>query len=348
MFDYKLPRSLRRILRLQKSLRRDVLSSTPAEIEAFNRREFAGTRAFSRLFFPPSKNVDSSTFILPVENGAIAALLFEKKSKNRIAGLTPLIVLIHGGGWMLGNMDKYSSVASEICNQSGASVLLVDYRLSPRHKFPTAVEDCYEALLWAYNGARYWKIDPQKIYLLGDCAGGNLAASVSFLVRNRRQMSLAGQILLCPITDARLRTESVETYKDSPFLTSDELRFFVQNYQREPKDILDPLFSPALAKDLSRLPQTLILAAEIDPLLDDSRIFASELEEADSPVNLKILKGSYHGFILYPSSPGCLEALGAITQFVSGHELESVELISNKDREKRRRLEIQKVKKMRA
>ena len=95
-------------------------------------------------------------------------------------------------------MAKCRAVASNICYETGATVLAVDYRLAPSFKFPTAIEDCYEAFTWAAQGARYWKVDPDKIYLLGYCSGGNLALGVSRLARDRKGPKITGQILLSP------------------------------------------------------------------------------------------------------------------------------------------------------
>ncbi len=213
---------------------------------------------------------------------------------------------------MLGNMNKCSAVCSNICNTTGATVLAIDYRLAPKFKFPTPVEDCYSAFLWAAQGARYWKVDPDKIYVMGNCAGGNLAATVCRLARDRKGPKIAGQILISPVTDCRMRTESYVKYKDCPTLSTKTMTFFIQNYSREPKDILDPLFSPLLAKDHSRLPETLVIAGEFDPLHDDAQLYSQALAEADTPSKFLECKGTVHSFIDFPSLDCWQEAMFTI------------------------------------
>ena len=136
---------------------------------------------------------------------AVYAAYNEIKVKDKaISGQNSLIVLFHDGGWMLGNMRKSNAICSNICNTTGATVLSIDYRLAPQFKFPIPLEDCYQAFLWAAQGARYWKVDPDKIYVMGNCAGGNLAASVSRLARDRKGPKIAGQILFSPVADGRI------------------------------------------------------------------------------------------------------------------------------------------------
>ena len=251
-----------------------------------------------------------------------------------INGQNSLIVLFHDGGWMLGNMRKCSAVCSNICNTTGATILAVDYRLAPQFKFPTPLEDCYEAFLWAAQGARYWKVDPDKIYVMGNCAGGNLAASVSRLARDRKGPKIAGQILISPVTDGRMRTGSYDEFKDCPTLTQKTMGYFIQNYSREPKDILDPMFSPLLAKDNSRLPEALIIVADCDPLLDDSLLYAQALNDADTPAKCLVCKDTIHSFIDFPSLEVWKDSMYAISTFIGGRTVSGIEMLSRKDRAK--------------
>ena len=313
----------------------DVTTANEADIEAYNRSDFKQS-LFKKLYRPKTHNMITRTFIIPVTDGAITGYLFEKVKDKAIAGQNSLIVFFHDGGWMLGNMRKCAAVCSNICNMTGATVLAVDYRLAPQFKFPIPLEDCYSAFLWAAQGARYWKVDPDKIYLMGNCAGGNLAASVSRLARDRKGPKIAGQILLSPITDARLRTESHEKYKDCPTLSSKSMKFYIQNYSREPKDILDPLFSPLLAKDHSRLPETLIICGEYDPLLDDSNLYAQALFSADTSAKCLVCKGAFHSFIDFPKLEAWKDVMYAISTFVGGRAVSGIEILT---KEERKRLE---------
>lgn len=335
MSDYPLTFKTRRIIKLKNKIDlADVTTATQQQIDEYNRSDIKADHAFKVLYKPVKKDILRRTFIIPVNDGAITGYLFEKYKDRAVSGQSSLIIFFHEGGWMLGNLSKCAAFCSNLCNVTGASVLAVDFRLAPKFKFPIPVEDCYQAFLWAYQGARYWRIDPDKIYLMGTITGGNLAAAVSRLARDRKGPKIAGQILVSPVTDGRMRTESYEKFKDGPFFTSKEMSFFIQNYSREPKDILDPLFSPLLARDNSRLPQTLIFASEFDPLYDDARLYSEVLNKAETPSKFLVMKGMFNGFLKYPSAPDWLDVMLAIASFVGGRAVKDVEIMTNEERRK--------------
>ncbi len=311
----------------------DVTGATPEQIEAYNRSEFKQS-IFKKLYRPKDENILTRTFIIPVTDGAITGYLFEKVRDKSITGQNSLIIFFHDGGWILGNMRKCAAVCSNICNTTGATVLAVDYRLAPQFKFPIPLEDCYSAFLWAAQGARYWKVDPDKIYVMGNCVGGNLAASVCRLARDRKGPKIAGQILLSPVTDGRMRTESHDKFSDCPTLSSKSMKFFIQSYSREPKDILDPLFSPLLAKDHSRLPEALIICGEFDPLLDDSMLYAEALSSADTPAKCLVAKGMYHSFIDFPYLEGWKDSMYAVSTFIGGRAISGIEILTKDERKR--------------
>jgi acetyl esterase len=318
---------------------KDLKNLSQQKIDQLNDESLPNSFWVRRALKKHTKNISKKTFIIPVEGGAVTGYLFEKENNADHGGLTPLIIFIHGGGWIWGNMELYSYYCSRITEVTNVRVLSVDYRLAPRNKFPTALEDCYSTLKWAYNGARYWRVDPDSIFLMGDSAGGNLCAGVSRLARDKKGPPIAGQILLYPITDARMRTDSYEKYATTPTITKTEISFYIEQYQAEPKDLLNPMFSPLLAKDHSRLPKTLILSAEIDPLRDDSMLYADALASADTPVNYLEIKEAHHGFINYPSAKGNEEAECAVSQFVNGKNLSKIKLTTEKKMKKDLKIE---------
>ncbi len=335
MATYDISRKLKRIIELSKRLTNNNMADlTEERIDEINNISIPNNWVTRKLLSKPAKNIDSKTFIIPVTDGVVTGYFFEKRGSKSLTGLSPLIIFFHGGGWVWGNMDLYNFFCARLAALTQASVLSVDYRLAPRYKFPTAVEDCYDTLLWAANGARYWKTDPDRIFLIGDSAGGNLAAVVSRLARDRKGPAIAGQILIYPVTDGRMRTDSYAQYKDCPTLSANDMKFFIQNYQREPKDILNPNFSPLLSKDHSRLPPTLIIAAEYDPLHDDAMLYADALASADTPVQYLEAKKTVHGFINYPAATGAAETECAIMQFVGGRSVEQVTLTTHKQLDK--------------
>ena len=334
MDEYQLNRKLKRKLKLREKVRiKDITNATEGEIAIYNRSDL-NKSVVNKLYKPKKKDIFTRTFIIPVNDGVVTGYLFEKVKHKAISGQNSLIVVFHDGGWVRGNMAKCSAICSNICNTTGASVLAIDYRLAPQYKFPTPVEDCYKAFLWAAQGARYWKVDPDKIYLMGNCAGANLAANVSRLARDRKGPKIAGQILLSPITDCRMRTVSWERFKDCPTLSQKTMIAFIQHYSREPKDILDPMFSPLLAIDQSRLPETLIMAGEFDPLYDDGLLYCQALTSADTHAKFLEVKGALHSFIDFPDLVEWQDAMYAISTFIGGRSVSAVEIVSAEERKK--------------
>lgn len=315
----------------------NVTEMTASQITEYNRKELTGSRAFRKLYRPVRWGVTNDMFIIPSENGvSISGYLF-RKTKKSATDPSSLIIYIHDGGWMFGNMDKYSAICSNICRATGSAVLALDYRLAPEFKFPVPVMDCYNAFLWAYQGARYWKIDTSKIYLLGSCAGGNIAAAVSRVARDKKGPAPAGLILIDPITDCRLRTQSIEKYGENPVISKKTIMFYISNYQREPKDILDPLFSPLLAQDHSRLPETLVISSGKNPLSDDAKLYAQALKSADSPAKLIECPHEIHNFINFPRSERWMDTMNAISDFVRGRNVNSVEILTKGERASKER-----------
>jgi acetyl esterase len=341
----QISKKLQRIIALSKRISGPTDGSELSEeqISEINKRSIPNNWITRRILKKPAKKVETNTFIIPVEEGAITGYFFQRRGAqaNQMTSLRPLIIYYHGGGWVWGNMDLYSFICARIASLTHAAVLSVDYRLAPQYRFPTAVEDCYNSLIWASQGARYWKVDPERIYVMGDSAGGNLAAVVSRLARDRKGPRIAGQILIYPVTDGRLKTPSMNTFKDSPSLTAREMQFFVKSYQSEPKDILNPNFSPLLSKDHSRLPPTLIITADNDPLLDDGKLYAEALASADTPVKYLECKHTVHGFLAFPSAEGTEETESAIMQFVGGRPIDQVELLTMAQLRKRNKKELQ-------
>ena len=347
--NMNLSKKLRNILLLSKKVLGDddVTNLTEAEITEINKRSIPKNRLSKKLLHTRIKEIEHDTFIIPVEDGALTGYFYQPKTDqtSQMTSLRPLIIFYHGGGWVWGNMELYQYVCMRLASITNATVLAVDYRLAPKNKFPTAVEDCYSAFLWASLGARYWKVDPERIYVMGDSAGGNLAAVVCRLARDRKGPHISGQVLLYPVTDGRMKTESYDEFKDSPTLTAKSMQFFIKSYQREPKDILNPSFSPLLSKDHSRLPPALIIGAEYDPLRDDGRLYSDALESADTPVKYLECKETVHGYYVYPRATGTEESEAAIIQFISGRPVGSINLMSFKELKKQNKNELKKIKK---
>lgn len=211
----------------------------------------------------------------------------------------PVLIYFHGGGWVLGDLDSHDHVCRSLANLTPCVVASVDYRLAPETKFPAAVEDSYAALEWIAANAGELGIDPHRIAVGGDSAGGNLAAVISLLARDRKGPQPVYQVLIYPATDMRMNTPSMEENADGPLLTKAAMHWFIDHYLRGGSDKLDPLASPLLAADLSTLPAAFILTAECDPLRDEGEDYGRRLEAAGVPAEVKRYAGMPHGFFSF-------------------------------------------------
>ncbi len=226
----------------------------------------------------------------------------------------PVILFIHGGGWIYGNFPTYDFMCRRIASKSNSLVIAINYRLAPQYKYPIALEDCYDALTWIGENAINLNANPQNLIVMGDSAGGNLAASLCLMLRDRKQDLIYKQILIYPVLDATLSQPSMQ-YSDAPVLTKESMQFYVKCYSRSDRDILEPYFSPLLTPDLSNLPPALIIAAEYDVLHDENLIYAQRLQTANNQVKFIDYPGMVHGFLSFP--PFCSKANNAFTQIAS-------------------------------
>ena len=336
MNDYTLSNNTVKLLELKNSLfKENLLNASLQDIDKYNSSEIAKNWEFRRLYRPVRHNMSVDSFIIPVANGASVTGFLYRRTKKQADDSQAVIVYVHSGGWIMGNIDITGAICSNICDQTGAMVLAVDYRLAPKFKFPTPIEDCYNAFLWAQAGAKYWKANPSKVFLMGSACGAAIAASVCQIARDRQGPVPAGLIMIDPVTDCRLRTSSCEKYKDNPVLTAKEITRSIELYQREPKDILDPLFSPLESKDLSRMPDTLILAAEYDILYDDAVLYEKAMLEGDSNAKLITRKNALHGLMDYPNSDRWKDYMTCVSDFVQGVSVSKIELTSSRKRLRR-------------
>jgi acetyl esterase len=209
----------------------------------------------------------------------------------------PCLVYFHGGGFVLCGLDSHDLTCRELAVGAGCIVVSVDYRLAPEAKFPAAPEDCYAATCWVRDQAPQLGVDPARIAVAGDSAGGNLAAVVSILCRDRKGPSLVHQLLIYPVTEHRFDTDSYRTNGEGYFLSRAMMQWFWHQYLDSEADGRNPLASPLLAKDLSGLPPATILTAEFDPLRDEGRSYAEALERAGVSTQYTNYPGVFHGFI---------------------------------------------------
>jgi acetyl esterase len=211
----------------------------------------------------------------------------------------PALLFFHGGGWTIGDLDTHDVVCRQLALGARCAVFSVDYRLAPEHPFPAAVEDCFSATRYVFSNAEKLNIDPKRIAVGGDSAGGNLAAVVALMARDHGGPALAYQLLIYPATDQRCEFPSHERNGAGYLLTKDGIRFFRSGYLPNAKDHIDWRASPLLAASHANLPPALVLTAAYDPLLDEGRAYAERLAAAGVEVAYREYPDMVHGFVLF-------------------------------------------------
>ena len=213
------------------------------------------------------------------------------------SGILPVLVFLHGGGWVVGDIATHDTVCRHLANRADCAVVSVDYRLAPEHKFPAAVEDCVAATGWVAENAAALGVDPARLAVGGDSAGGNLAAVVCLMARDGGAPRIAHQLLIYPATDAAMRHASVARFAEGYVLTRSTMRWFYDQYLRSPDDAADWRVSPLTAADLSGLPPAYVLTAGYDPLCDEGDEYAARLAAAGVAVAHRRFPGQIHGFV---------------------------------------------------
>jgi acetyl esterase len=252
-----------------------------------------------------AKGVSTENRMISQDGEQVPVRIYRAANKDTAEENTavPVIVHFHGGGWALGALDQSDWLCSQVCLGVGAVVVSVDYRLAPTHQFPTAVLDSIAAVNWIAGNAEELRIDVNRIAVMGDSAGGNLAAVVCQLLRDRGGPAIAHQALLYPATDLRTPDSfdgANPALADWPILSSASMVKFRDHYLGPDGDPCDPMASPILAKDLSGLPPALVQVAEYDPLRDDGIRYARAMQEAGTPVRLTEYVGMPHGYFSFP------------------------------------------------
>ena len=208
----------------------------------------------------------------------------------------PIIVYFHGGGWIGGDYSNIDAPVRVLANRSGSAILSVNYRLAPECKYPAALDDAYTAVTWASREGRTFGWDASKLAVAGDSVGGNLAAAVALRSRDQNGPAIAFQLLVYPILDHDYETESYGLFGTWGVLTRTDSTWYHCHYVNHPDELDLPYVSPLRCRDLTSLPEALILLPEADPLRDEGLLYAKRLEEAGVRAKAKVYAGSIHGF----------------------------------------------------
>ncbi len=226
-----------------------------------------------------------------------------------------MIIYYHGGGWVIGDLDEFDTLARRMAVRTGCAVALVDYRLAPEHPYPAAADDAYVALEWMdahlkEHGANL------PIIVAGDSAGGNLAAVVARRARDRNGPNIAMQVLVYPVTDANLDNSSYTDSANQLLLSRDSMAWFWDHYAPQAAHRADPDAAPLQASDLSNLPPALVITAEHDVLRDEGEAYAARLTAAGVPVEQTRYAGQMHGFFTLLMLPTGAKAIDQIADAI--------------------------------
>ncbi|WP_422009954.1 alpha/beta hydrolase [Reyranella sp.] len=236
---------------------------------------------------------------IPGPAGDLSVRLYRPASAPADAKL-PALVYAHGGGWVFGNLDSHDVLCAQLALEAGIAVFHVDYRLAPEARFPGAFDDVVAALQWVAAHGASVGIDPTRLAIGGDSAGGNLAAAVSIWARDHGGPKLQMQLLAYPVTDAVARAESYRHFEDGYGLNAATMEWFFDHYTPDKASRGDWRVSPLRAASLGGLPPALVVTAGYDPLRDEGRAYAWRLQQEGTQADLVEFGGMLHGFLSSP------------------------------------------------
>lgn len=277
-------------------------------------RDFADNREVSFMDGKPIALPKVTDLKVGGRNGEIPIRMYTPENSEK----APVIVFYHGGGFVIGNLKSHDKVCRRLCKMNQAFVVAVDYRLAPEHKFPAAVEDCYDATKWVGEHIAEYGGNPEKLIVMGDSAGGNLAAVTAIQARDLGIPKVAAQVLIYPTTDARMLHPSITSNGKGYILTKDLMTWFMDNYTSNEADKSNPLMSPLLTEDLSNLPPALVQTAGFDPLRDEGIEYQEKLKAAGNEVQYTNYEGLVHTYFTMPEfSKKCMSTHIEIANFLS-------------------------------
>jgi len=278
--------------RVAEARNKPLQECTPEEARAFG-------PALAALAGPAAEMARIEEHTLTRDGGSFNVRVYVPKQAAR-----GVLVYYHGGGWVIGSLDEYATLASKLAERASCAVVLVDYRLAPEHRFPVAVDDCYATLEWAERNRGRLAGDAAPLIVAGDSAGGNLSAVMALVARDRGGPRIALQVLVYPATDADFTLPSYADPANQLMLTREGVEWFWNHYVPDKAQRADCRAAPLRANDFSRLPPAVVMTAEHDVLRDEGEIYAERLRAAGVPVDCRRYAGQMHGFFGLLFLPG--------------------------------------------
>lgn len=256
--------------------------------------------AIKKMFLVPESQLESIARIEDKvalgRHGPINVRLFSPKNEENL----PVIIYFQRGGWVYGSLDESETICRRLANATGSIVAAVEYRLSPEHKFPIPLEDCYDASKWIIENSSTFSGDPNKVILCGESAGGNLAAAVALMNQKSNEFTIAGQLLIYPVLTSDLEKKYYDNSPDKSLLSYENMQFFWNMYLSSPGDGESPFASPLKSENFAKLPACFIVTAEHDALKHEGARYGEALQEAGVAVQVKNYPGVIHGFLDLP------------------------------------------------
>lgn len=247
-------------------------------------------------------------------NGEISIQIV--KPRGDVNETLPVLMYFHGGGWVLGGFDTHERLLRELANGANAAIVYVNYTRSPEAKYPTALEEGYASTKWIAENGQKLNLDPSRLAVAGDSVGGNLAAALTLLAKERGGPPIIFQLLFYPVTDASFDTPSYLTYQEGYFLTREAMKWFWDNYITNDTNRKEPTVSPLQAslEQLKGLPAALVIVGENDVLRDEGEGYAHKLMQAGVPTTATRYLGTIHDFVMLNAITDTPAARGAIDQ----------------------------------
>lgn len=246
--------------------------------------------------FKPAANIDSLSISGQLDHNVDIKVV---RPENSVGSL-PVILYIHGAGWVFGNSHTHDRLIRELATEANAAVVFPEYSRSPEAKYPTALEEIYATLEWIANNAANQNFDSDRITVAGDSVGGNMTAAITLLAKDRKGPKIAKQLLFYPVTDANFDTESYHEFAEGYFLTREGMKWFWDQYTTDEHQRNEITASPLRASldDLKGLPEALVITAQADVLRDEGEAYANKLREAGVPVTQARFQGATHDFVM--------------------------------------------------